>query len=107
MPTPASYPQVGQRNFAVALVAESGQEVRLQTTPYRHHLQSMRDPHPDTIWFAGDPYVGGVVSAVGGDRPVRVTATTLWDRDPQLPQADARAEQAGLARDGRYIRRWF
>lgn len=105
---PCTYPPAAQRRaFAVAITVAPGQEFRLQTTPYRHNLQHKHDPHPGVIWFAGDPHSGGVVSPVGGHAPLRVAATALWERDPQLPPADAVAERAGLAKDGRYVRRWF
>ncbi|MFE6127359.1 hypothetical protein ACFQ6Q_03650 [Streptomyces sp. NPDC056437] len=105
---PCSYPPRGQRrDFVVVVTVAPGHEVTLHTTPYRHNLQHKRDPHPGVIWFAGDPHSGGVVSPVGGHAPLRVASTALWDRDPQLPPADAVAERAGLARDGRYVRRWF
>lgn len=42
--------------------------------PYPTRLTS--DDFPELIWFAGDPRFGGVVSPVGGHRPVRVVPDT-------------------------------
>ncbi|MFE9792509.1 hypothetical protein ACFYRL_12280 [Streptomyces goshikiensis] len=40
--------------------------------PFPVLLADRENNHPGLIWFAGDPRFGGVVSPVGGHRPVRV-----------------------------------
>lgn len=40
--------------------------------PFPVLLADRENDHPGLIWFAGDPRFGGVVSPVGGHRPVRV-----------------------------------
>ncbi|MFF3459071.1 hypothetical protein ACFYXH_33100 [Streptomyces sp. NPDC002730] len=104
-----SYPPRGQRqDFLISVSVAPDQELLLHTSPYRCNLQYKRNEHPDTIWFAGDPSCGGVVSPAGGHYPVRAVRTGLWQGRPlELPAADALAESAGLAKEGRYLRRWF
>ncbi|MGI5404079.1 hypothetical protein ACQEVG_32425 [Streptomyces sp. CA-135486] len=106
---PCRYPPRGQRrDFVMAVTVAPGREVLLHSTPYRCSLEHKRNTHPDTIWFAGDPEGGGVASPVGGHYPVRVVPTAMRDgQRPPLPPADALAESAGLAKDGRYLRYWF
>ncbi|MET7619359.1 hypothetical protein [Streptomyces sp. NPDC005408] len=106
---PCMYPPRGQRrDFLIAVMIAPGQELVLHTSPYRCDLQHKQNEHPDVIWFAGDPACGGVLSPAGGHYPARAMRAALWDsRPPELPPADALAEQAGLAKDGRYLRRWF
>ncbi|MGW0699747.1 hypothetical protein ACWD0A_10535 [Streptomyces sp. NPDC002867] len=80
----------------------------LHTTPFRCDLKHKHNAYPDRIWFAGDPACGGVLSPVGGHFPVRAVNPALWEEpSADVQAADARAEAAGLARDGRYLRRWF
>ncbi|MGW1979654.1 hypothetical protein [Streptomyces sp. NPDC001889] len=105
---PCRYPQGSQRrSFAIAVTVAPGEEILLRTTPYRRGLGRRRSDRLDTIWFAGDPAAGGVLSPVGGARPVRALRTALWESGAQVPPADAQAERAGLAREGRFVRRWF
>lgn len=105
---PCQYSPGGrQRVGVIAVMFAPGHEVLLRTTPYRCDVRAKRNSHPDVIWFAGDPHAGGVVSPVGGRYPVRVANSALWARDPQPPPADALAERAGLAKNGRYLRHWF
>ncbi|MFI1395564.1 hypothetical protein [Streptomyces sp. NPDC020681] len=74
----------------------------LRTTQYSGHLQNKQNPHPDMIWFAGDPRFGGVVSPVGGHFPVRVVPESMGDAlPPGTPEDDALAERAGLVTGGR------
>ncbi|MFI6283936.1 hypothetical protein ACIBCM_04100 [Streptomyces sp. NPDC051018] len=75
----------------------------LRITWYSGDLARKRNPAPQTIWFAGDPRYGGVVSPVGGHFPVRVVPEAPAQTVPGCGthEADALAEQAGLLRDGR------
>jgi hypothetical protein len=41
-----------------------------------------------TVWFAGDPEHGGVLSPAGGDRPVRCTRARRADAAAMLAAAD-------------------
>ncbi|MER5884787.1 hypothetical protein ABT160_13235 [Streptomyces sp. NPDC001941] len=74
----------------------------LRLTPHPVELEHKRNPRPDTIWFAGDPRFGGVVSPVGGHYPVRVVPQDLGDHvPPGTTEEDARAERAGIQHRGR------
>ncbi|WP_324983801.1 hypothetical protein [Streptomyces sp.] len=106
---PCRYPPRGQRrDFFIIVTIAPAQELVLHTSPYRCDLQHRQNQHPDVIWFAGDPVCGGVLSPAGGHYPARAMCAALSDNRPrELPPADALAERAGLAKDGRYLRRWF
>ncbi|MGW2559303.1 hypothetical protein ACWCXB_08670 [Streptomyces sp. NPDC001514] len=93
------------RNFVMALAIAPDQELLLHPTPYSCDLRRKQNPHPDIIWFAGDPACGGVASPTGGHYPQRVIRPS--HSGAELPPADERAERAGLARNGRYLRRWL
>ncbi|MEU5974551.1 hypothetical protein [Streptomyces sp. NPDC047315] len=101
------------RQYAVAIEVAPGQYEHLQTVPYRRSLRARRDPQSGAIWFAGDPHAGGVISPVGGQQAIRVVNTRLWEPGAPRSTSDVDvdaivvAERAGLAKQGRYVRRWF
>ncbi|WP_031074283.1 magnesium transporter [Streptomyces sp. NRRL S-118] len=80
-----------------------GADVVMFPAPFRCDLRAKRNDHPAYIWFAGDPRCGGVVSPVGGHYPQRVLTK---ESPPAAAVAPPVAERAGLARRGRYLRRW-
>ncbi|MFF0447958.1 hypothetical protein ACFYT4_16375 [Streptomyces sp. NPDC004609] len=75
----------------------------LRITWYSGNLARKRNPSPQTIWFAGDPRYGGVVSPVGGHFPVRVVpeASAQAVSGGGTEEADVLAERAGLVTGGR------
>ncbi|MFD7445182.1 hypothetical protein [Streptomyces sp. NPDC059909] len=94
------------RDHLITITLAPDQELVIHPVPYRCDLSSEQNPHPDIIWFAGDPACGGVASPAGGHYPQRVIRPS--HSGPELPPADERAERAeraGLAKGGRYLRR--
>ena len=100
---PCEYPHRSTESPKVIMIrfAENYTPV-LRFTPFSVHLAQKQNPQPDTIWFAGDPRYGGVVSPVGGHFPVRVVPEAMGEAVPSgTPEDDALAELAGLVKSGR------
>ncbi|MET9379218.1 hypothetical protein ABZX98_34625 [Streptomyces sp. NPDC002992] len=96
------------QSHLIILDVGCGSTLTLCPVPFRQDLQSKRNWHPHTLWFAGDPLGGGVASPVGGHYPVRVVRQLPpGDFGSEDPSAPPLAERAGLARDGRYRRLLF
>ncbi|GLF98399.1 hypothetical protein [Streptomyces yaizuensis] len=76
----------------------------LRVTFHAGDLADRENSTPNTIWFAGDPRYGGVVSPVGGHFPVRVVPDSPPSPGlPGTPEDDALAERAELVK-GRKVR---
>ena len=100
---PCEYPsRTGERPKVIRIKFAENYAPILRFTPFSVCLAEKQNPQPDTIWFAGDPRYGGVVSPVGGHFPVRVVPEAMGEAVPGgTPEDDALAELAGLVKSGR------
>ncbi|MBT2470164.1 hypothetical protein J7E97_20360 [Streptomyces sp. ISL-66] len=76
-------------------------ELTLVFRMFPHPTRLTSDDFPDLVWFAGDPRFGGVVSPVGGHRPVRVvpdTNTAPGATDGWIGGDDELARKVGIVR---------
>ncbi|MER6995569.1 hypothetical protein [Streptomyces sp. NPDC000410] len=94
------------RDFVMVLAIVPDREVAIHGAPYSCDFQRKQNPHPEIIWFAGDPACGGVASPAGGHYPQRVVVTRPHAGEPPSPP-DEVAIRAGLAKNGRYLARWL
>lgn len=99
---PCRYIERSRDHLIVMQLGPDDQAV-VHPAPFRCDLQRKHNDQPTVIWFAGDPRCGGVASPVGGHYPQRVITK---DSPPPSAVAPPVAERAGLARRGRYLRRW-
>lgn len=100
---PCSYPRRALESpKAIIITFHEGYAPILRISQYSGHLAQKQNLQPDTIWFAGDPRFGGVVSPVGGHFPVRVVPEAPAGPIPDgSPEDDALAERAGLITGGK------
>lgn len=100
---PCTYPRRSVDSpKSIAITFADGYRPVLRLIQYSGNLAQKQNPAPDTIWFAGDPRYGGVVSPVGGHFPVRVVPEDMGDSVPHgSPEDDALAERAELVREGK------
>ncbi|WP_433572962.1 hypothetical protein [Streptomyces sp. CA-251247] len=100
---PCEYPRRTGESPKVIMIRFSDDHAPvLRFTPFSVNLAQKQNPQPDTIWFAGDPRFGGVVSPVGGHFPVRVVPEAPAGHIPDgSPEDDALAERAGLITGGK------
>lgn len=88
--------RVRSRHVEVRLQLGPGDELVLTPQMLRQEPGIANSKHPDQAWFCGDRRYGGVVSPVGGGRPVRCVRDKRSKKDKKRPEPFAGADELAV-----------